>query len=306
MHLATSRPILYGTPPTTLVSVAHNFMQCSPLILGSHQLADLAPASVESATLYAPASSIERRYVLARMLRALAVGGSLTALAPKDKGGTRLAAELTAFGCMVVDTARHHHRIVTTTRPTILHGLDDAIAAGDLQQHPRHGLWTQPGIFSWDAIDAGSALLRDHLPPLAGMGADMGAGLGVLSLATLQSPTVTSLTLIDIDRRAIHAAKRNLTDPRAHFLWADIRAAQNLPQNLDFVVMNPPFHDAGIEDKTLGHGFIRRAALMLKPDGRCWLVANRHLPYEALLSQCFSRNRMVVDAAGFKIFESVK
>jgi 16S rRNA (guanine1207-N2)-methyltransferase len=280
-------------------------VQCSPLMIGSARLVHIAPASLESATLYAPANTIERRYVLARMLIALAIGGTLTALAPKDKGGTRIAAELTAFGCSVVDAPRSHHRIVTCVRPEALIGIDEAITAATYQQHPAHGLWTHAGVFSWDRLDAGSALLLNHLPALSGNGADVGAGLGVLSRAVLESPAVTTLTLIELDRRALEAAKRNIPDPRAQFLWADVRDS-DLPTGLDFVVMNPPFHDAGVEDKTLGKTFIRAAASMLKTGGRCWLVANRHLPYEALLAECFTSNRVVADDAGFKIFESVK
>lgn len=299
------RHILYGEPPAGLVPIAPGAVQCSPLIIGSMRLMDLAPESIETATLYAPANTIERRMVLARALTALSVGGQLTALARKDKGGSRLASELTAFGCTVTDIPRQHHRIVTTTRPQELMGIDAAIAAGAYQRHPAHGLWTHAGVFSWDRIDEGSALLVNHLPPFSGRGADLGAGIGVLARAVLHSPTVTALTLIERDRRALESAKRNITDPRAMFLWVDVRDAQ-LPTGLDFVVMNPPFHDTGVEDKTLGQTFLKAASGMLKTGGQCWLVANRHLPYEALLTECFSSHRVVADEAGFKIITGVK
>jgi 16S rRNA (guanine1207-N2)-methyltransferase len=287
------------------VPIAQGAVQCSPLIIGSHRLMDIAPESIESATLYAPANTIERRMVLARALTALRVGGRLTAAARKDKGGSRLASELTAFGCMVVDAPRQHHRIVSTTRPQELMGIDAAIAAGAYQQHPAHGLWTHAGVFSWDRIDEGSALLLNHLPTLSGRGADLGAGIGVLSRAVLHSPAITALTLIERDRRALESAKRNIDDPRAKFVWADVRDSE-LPTGLDFVVMNPPFHDTGVEDKTLGQAFLKAASGMLKQGGQCWLVANRHLPYEALLTECFSSHRVVTDEAGFKIITGVK
>lgn len=275
-------------------------------MLGSIRLANIPPMSAQSAVMLAPPNTMERRYFLARALAALAVGAPLTALAPKDKGGSRIAAELEAFGCTVVDTSRAHHRIVSTTRPTTLHGIAEAIAAGDLQQHSTHGLWTQAGVFSWDRIDAGSALLLNHLPTFSGRGADFGAGIGVLSKAVLQSPTVTELTLIDIDRRAIMAAEKNIPDARAKFLWADVRTSDIPLRELDFIVMNPPFHDAGTEDKTLGQTFITRAAAMLETGGALWCVANRHLPYETLLEKLFSRTSLVTEADGFKIFHAEK
>jgi len=73
---------------------------------------------------------------------------------------------------------------------------------------------------------------------------------------------------------------------------------------LDFVVMNPPFHDGGREDQALGGTFIREAAGVLRRGGVCWMVANRHLPYEAQLAPLFRSVRQVVQADGFKVYEA--
>ena len=43
---------------------------------------------------------------------------------------------------------------------------------------------------------------------------------------------------------------------------------------------------------------------MLRPGGVCWLVANRHLPYEATLTAVFKSVRLDHEADGFKIFEA--
>ncbi|MDX2095275.1 MAG: methyltransferase [Alphaproteobacteria bacterium] len=306
MHPAPLHAV-YGTPPAHLLPLPEGAQPCSPLIPGSAALEDYAPESLRSAVIYAPANTTERRYTLALALRALAVGAPLTALAPADKGGRRLAMELAGFGCATTGEARRHHRIVSCTRPAQLLQIDEALAAGALHRHPAHGLWTQAGIFSWDRLDAGSALLLKHLPEFAGRGADLGCGLGVLSQQVLRSARVRELTAIDIDRRAISAAEKNLDDARARFIWADVRTTEtDFPHNLDFVVMNPPFHDAGIEDKSLGQAFIRRAAAMLDSGGACWLVANRHLPYEAVFGECFLSHRLIADAEGFKIIEGIK
>ena len=70
--------------------------------------------------------------------------------------------------------------------------------------------------------------------------------------------------------------------------------------------MNPPFHDGGAEDRRLGQAFIRKAAEMLGKGGVLWLVANRHLPYEAELKAAFKRVTPVTDGGGYKLFEAVK
>jgi 16S rRNA (guanine1207-N2)-methyltransferase len=236
----------------------------------------------------------------------LSPGGALTVSAPNDKGGTRLVGELEAFCCEVTASSKRHHRFATTVRPDAPTGLDAAIADGAPRRVPGVGLWSQPGVFSWDRIDPGSAFLLDHLPDLRGRGVDLGCGIGVLAHGVLRSPAVASLMLVDVDQRALACAQRNVTDPRATTLWADVRTAKNLPPALDFVVMNPPFHEGGEEDRALGHTFIRRAAAMLRPGGTLWLTANRHLPYEATLKPLFKTVNQIAQVEGFKIYEAIK
>lgn len=298
--------LIYGTPPRELVAAPEGAQQCSPLVPGSLALEELEPESATSATLYAPPGTLERRYVLALALRALAPGGSLIALAPKDKGGSRLESELAVFGCEVVGDSRAHHRIARVIRPVALTGLEHAIAEGGLRHYPATQLWTQPGVFSWDRIDEGSALLLTHLPMFAGHGADLGCGMGVLARAVLQSPKVTSLACVELDRRALAAAQKNITDPRAQFTWADVRHATLPASGCDFIVMNPPFHEVGIENQALGLAFIARAAELLKPGGTLWCVANRHLPYERELAMHFTSVSEIAQASGYKVIRAEK
>jgi 16S rRNA (guanine1207-N2)-methyltransferase len=224
-------------------------------------------------------------------------------LAPRDKGGSRLRPELEAFGCRIEETARQHQRICHATRPEATLGLDAPIAAGGLQRIGGAGPWTQPGVFSWDRDDPGSQFLIAALPALSGHGADLGCGIGVLAAAVLAGAAVTRLELADIDRRALDAARRNVDDPRAVFHWADAREGPPL-EGLDFVVTNPPFHAGGVEDKLLGHAFIRRARQMLRPGGAFWIVANRHLPYEAVLAEAFGRVALKSEGRGYKVYEA--
>lgn len=297
--------ILYGAPAEGLVETPAGAVQVSPLMPGSAALEDLAPGSLQGALIAAPPGTLERRYALALALQALAPGAPLTALAPKDKGGSRLKAELENFGCAVSEAGRRHHRICHAVRPEQPTGLEAAIAEGGPRLAADLGLWTQPGVFSWDRLDAGSRLLMSILPRLAGKGADLGCGIGILSHAILASPAVARLDLVDIDRRAIAAARRNVDDARAHFHWADARTAPEL-QGLDFVVTNPPFHDGGEEDRALGQAFIRRAHAVLRRGGVLWLVANRHLPYERVLTPLFASCTPRADRAGFKVYEARK
>jgi 16S rRNA (guanine1207-N2)-methyltransferase len=304
--------LLYGRPPVVF-DPPHtgpgDATQTSPLIPDSAALEAQDPGSADTIMIYAPPGVLERRYVLALALRALKVGGRLDVMAPKDKGGSRLGKELKAFGVEVAETAKAHHRRCTVIRPETAEGLDEAIAAaiaaGGPQFVPGLEAWSQPGVFAWDRIDAGSALLAEHLPPMKGEGVDLGCGYGALSIVTLRSPAVTKLKLVDLDRRAIRAARENITDERAKVWWSDARTLE-AKSDKDFVVSNPPFHDGGAEDRRLGQAFIRKAAELLKKGGVAWVVANRHLPYEAELNAAFKRVRLVAEAGGYKLFEATK
>ena len=297
------RAAIYGAPDRDLAETPADAVQLSPLTPGSMAIETIADGSLDAITMLTPPGSLERRYELAQALRALRPGAALTALALKDKGGSRLHGELEAFGCAVTETAKRHHRICHVQRPAAPTGLDEAIAAGAPRLVEPLGLWSLPGVFSWDRVDPGSALLAHTLPKLGGDGADLGCGIGWLALAVLANPKVTSLALIDIDRRAIEAARRNIDDPRAQIVWADARGDHGLT-GLDFVVMNPPFHDSGIEDRGLGFAFLAAARRALRKGGVLWMVANRHLPYEARLDELF---RVVIpraDKSGFKVIEA--
>ncbi len=297
---------VFGTPPLELAGDTSRLTQYSPLTPGAAQLEDVAPHTLGSLIMLAPPGTIERRYALALALRALKADGLLTVLALKDKGGTRLSGDLEALGCTFHESSKRHHRICMTRGPGDAQKIADAIADGAPRFEEELGLWTQPGVFSWNRIDPGSAMLMNHLPDFSGRGADLGSGLGVLAHGVLASPKVTSLTLIELDGRAMACAKRNVTDARVQFLQADARKL-NAPdlKALDFIVMNPPFHDGGAEDKSLGQAFIKTAAGLLKKGGRLYCVANRHLPYESVLKDNFRRVTMVAEEAGFKIYEAM-
>jgi 16S rRNA (guanine1207-N2)-methyltransferase len=301
----TTRSGVYGTPPAELAEAPEGAIQFSPLIPGSAKLEDQPEEALNDMFVLAPPGTVERRYTTALALRALAPGGTLTILAPKDKGGSRIAKELKAFGCSVSETSRRHYRICTCERPSHLTGVDEALAEGGPRLDEGLGLWTWPGVFSWNRLDPGSVLLEQSLPPLGGRGADFGCGIGVLARAILASPTVEHLAMLDIDRRAVEMAARNITDPRAEIRWVDVRSSTEFT-GLNFVVMNPPFHDGGAEDQSLGQSFIRRAAESLRPGGVLWLVANRHLPYEGVLKPLFRRVTLKVEAGGYKIYEAMK
>ncbi len=230
------------------------------------------------------------------------------------------AARLTGGGLVLVDGQKTdgivamakavRDRVEIAGSLSMAHGKLIWFSGGDFsdwQARPRHlpdGFVTRPGVFSADGADPGSQALAAVLPEnLAGQGADLGAGWGWLSRAILARPGVTRLDLVEADATALACARENIVDPRARFHWAD--ATRWRPdQPLDFVITNPPFHTSRTGDPELGRAFIRAAAAILAPKGQLWLVANRHLPYEATLAQAFRRVEELAGPRGFKLFHA--
>jgi 16S rRNA (guanine1207-N2)-methyltransferase len=168
------------------------------------------------------------------------------------------------------------------------------------------GFVTAEGVFSADGIDPASRLLADSLPDKLGAHlVDLGAGWGYLASRMLARESLRSLDLVEADHAALACARLNVTDPRARFHWADATTWRPASP-VDGVVMNPPFHSGRAADPDLGRAFIASAAGMLSPQGRLWMVANRHLPYEASLTQHFAE---VVELSGdnrFKILQAAR
>lgn len=163
------------------------------------------------------------------------------------------------------------------------------------------GMITLPGVFSADGPDPASRLLLESLPQALGAQvADLGAGWGYVASALLSRADIVQCHLVEADSRALDCARRNVVDSRARFHWADAME-WHAPELLDTVVMNPPFHTGRAGAPDLGRAFIAAAARNLKPRGSLWMVANRHLPYEADLDRCFARWHEVGGDGRFKI-----
>jgi 16S rRNA (guanine1207-N2)-methyltransferase len=77
-------------------------------------------------------------------------------------------------------------------------------------------------------------------------------------------------------------------------------------RDLDFIVMNPPFHEGKSRDTDIGADFIKTAAQALRPEGVLWMVANANLPYELTLKVQFKKADKIFEGQGFKIFRAVK
>ena len=242
---------------------------------------------------------------IARGWSLLANGGTLICAGGNEDGAASLEKQAgKAFG-LAGTLSKFHSRVFWIAKaerppPDYWLGLTRLQPVGD-------GSWlSQPGIFSWDKIDDGSALLAQHLPQdLAGHVADFGCGWGYLARCILGSSAIRHIDLIDAEHRAIEAAQANVTDERARFHWLDL-ANEPAPATYDAVVCNPPFHTGRASTPALGQRVIEAASRALKPGGRLYLVANRGLPYEAMLKTHFASFDTLADNNKFKVTRAIR
>ena len=166
------------------------------------------------------------------------------------------------------------------------------------------GFKTVAGVFSADAADLASELLLSVLPQLTGNVADLGAGWGYLTRKLTEMPT-KGVIAVEADHRAIEIARVNVPSDKVKFVWADA-TVWRADEALDTVVMNPPFHNFGKADPGIGIDFIKSAVRSLKAQGDCYVVANRHLPYEQTLNDLFQNVSEVTKDNRFKVLYASK
>jgi 16S rRNA (guanine1207-N2)-methyltransferase len=262
-----------------------------------------------------PRQRDEARALFARAARHVDADGVVLAAVPNAEGARSAEADFVRLFGPVRSLSKHKCRVFWATAGEALDAT--LLTEWTALEAPRRitgGYLSRPGLFAWDRIDTASALLAAHLPDdLHGRVADLGAGYGYLATQVVaRCPGVAALDLYEAEARALEPARNNLAEAVAasgrevavEVHWHDVTAG--LAHRYDAIVSNPPFHQGRADLPALGRAFIEAAADALLPGGRLWLVANRHLPYEATLASRFVQVRTVATQEGFKVIEAVR
>jgi 16S rRNA (guanine1207-N2)-methyltransferase len=146
-----------------------------------------------------------------------------------------------------------------------------------------------PGVFSYDRLDEGSALLLSVLQvPEGSRVLDVGCGYGILGLAASRWGA-SCVDMIDVDLLAVASAQESaiLTGVgNASAFPSDVLSAVR-ESEYDLVVSNPPFHIGKAVDYEVAQAFIEDSWRVLRPGGRLTIVANRFLRYDKAMRSAF-------------------
>lgn len=166
--------------------------------------------------------------------------------------------------------------------------------------------WTDAGVFSKGEIDKGTALLLATLPPLQGRVLDLGCGWGAVGVSLKAAQPHLTLTLSDVNERALDLARRNLAE---NGLEARVCLSDGLSafeeETFEAVVSNPPIR-AG---KQVIYHLFRQSFERLAPGGRLFLVIRKQQGAESAITYLKTFFQSVVTlkkGGGFWIIECTK
>ncbi|HMO02055.1 MAG TPA: methyltransferase [Oligoflexia bacterium] len=255
----------------------------------------------------------ENLYNTARAFRYLKPNGTFIGVISNEHGSGSYLKHLNTLSPTVQSVIKHKSRVCQISKDSHLNFeiLRQSESMADQMRVAEIGLITTPGVFSAVKVDRGSKFLADNLPAdLSGSGADLGAGYGYLGWRLLNSTRqIQALASYDAELEAIRVSKKNLekfqNNVKLEFFWSDVTNGLG-KSNLDFVVLNPPFHQERRVARYLGERFICAGAEALRKGGRLYLVANQFLPYEKILVNYFQSVKQIDRANGFKVLVGVR
>lgn len=144
--------------------------------------------------------------------------------------------------------------------------------------------YTDNGVFSKEKLDYGTRMFLENLPldEISGRVLDVGCGYGAIGITIAKLCNVSSVTMCDVNRRALHLAERNAKENKVsnlNILESD--CYQNLgEETFDFILTNPPIR-AG---KKKVYEILMNAKDHLNDGGRLFLVVRKDQGAKSIFS----------------------
>ncbi|MCU0487565.1 MAG: methyltransferase [Anaerolineales bacterium] len=169
-------------------------------------------------------------------------------------------------------------------------------------------MFSLPGIFSSDRIDAGTRVLVESINiPRGAQVLDLGCGYGLVGIYAAGAGAETT-DLIDVNLLAIAATRKNLSYHQIQTarVWASDALEAVGDQRYTHILTNPPFHAGKAVDYQMAQAFIQQSWNHLLPGGQFILVANQFIRYDSLLQLTFQNAHLLVARDGYQVWMAKK
>ncbi len=186
-------------------------------------------------------------------------------------------------------------------------------------EQPRFEISNLANVFARQQLDIGARFILQNLTKLPSFDGqtvvDLGCGNGVLGLHILHSSPSSRVLFVDESHMAIASAKNNIEKnlpqaaSRSEFLvnnCLENYTQQSFSQELDMVVCNPPFHQQNTITDHIAWQMFSDSKKLLSPNGKIFVVGNRHLDYPSKLKRLFGNVATVATDKKFVILAAQK
>lgn len=159
-----------------------------------------------------------------------------------------------------------------------------------------------PGVFSGEALDAGTQALLEVVKWSPGRVLDLGCGNGVVGLYA-HAKGAAHVTMLDSDLRALRFAKANAArnGVDVEIIANDGLKGIDTQPGYDLILTNPPYHS----DFSVAKGFIEDGYKSLALGGTMWLVVKKPDWYRTKFRNVFGGCR-VISHNGYAILTAEK
>ena len=140
--------------------------------------------------------------------------------------------------------------------------------------------YSDNGVFCKDRLDYGTRLLLENIPwnEVDGEILDVGCGYGPIGIIAGKL-TGKSVTMCDVNRRALHLAERNVKENKIDAKVIESNCYENITGTFDSIITNPPIR-AG---KKIVYEILFGAKEHLKDDGNLYLVIHKDQGAKSLI-----------------------
>jgi len=167
-------------------------------------------------------------------------------------------------------------------------------------------LFTDAGVFSKEKVDYGSDCIINTLPKLTGNILDLGCGYGVIGLSLALLNPDTTVSLVDINQRAVDLTQQNIQRNHIENASAHLSDGFNQVDGLyNAIICNPPIR-AG---KSVIYPLYEQSTNYLIPGGAIYLVIQKKQGAKSAVDKLLSiygNCEVINKQGGYWIIKSIK